>query len=39
MTNPMMALPRRDLAVFLAYTFFILSIGFAAGWFVAKYFW
>ena len=32
-------LPRRDLYVFLAFTFFIAAVGFAVGWFVAKFFW
>jgi hypothetical protein len=31
--------PRHDLVVFLAFTFFMMTIGFAAGWLVAKYIW
>ena len=31
--------PKRDLHVFLAYSFFIGAIGFAVGWFVAKLLW
>ena len=32
-------LPKRDLYVFLAYTFFMMTIGFAVGWIVAKTIW
>ena len=30
--------PRRDLYIYLAYTFFIAAIGFAAGWIVNSMF-
>ena len=30
--------PRRDLAIYLAYTFFIAALGFAAGWIVNSMF-
>jgi len=32
-------IPRHDLTVFLAFTFFVFSIGFAVGWFIAKFIW
>ena len=39
MINPMIPLPRRDVYVFLAFTFFIFTIGLAVGWFIAKTIW
>ena len=39
MINPGMPIPARDRNVFLAYTFFIGVVGFAIGWFIAKFVW
>lgn len=39
MTRLMVPVPKHDLYVFLAFTFFMMTIGFAVGWFVAKYLW
>jgi hypothetical protein len=31
-------IPKKDLAVFLAFTFFMVSLGFAAGWIIKTMF-
>jgi hypothetical protein len=32
-----LGIPKHDLAVFLAFTFFIFAIGLAVGWYIGKF--